>query len=313
MLVGQVDLMDIEVVEREELPYKVEVGDEDEEETVVFDSYRITVDADDAILHLFGIEHTPRFYRAYGDVIEKYVVGADAVILESPVDLAPDTNVEPFTPHPENGFKPYTRMAREYDALLHVADPISTGTVVADGAATLGGSLTVLGGLLVPLYRRVRARARWSEGWAGEELIGSRREFLQSAGLVAGGGYLFGASTAGTVTQGVLDAQDGELDADDSFHTYGWDDRLSLGAVDYRNVVSAARIERIVEEGEAEEYVVVYGGAHTGDILGYLQEDPTRILKRAAYTPADLLGEELHTYQVRDGEWAEIDFPADLQ
>lgn len=303
--------MDIDVLETEELPYEVDIGDEGEEETIIFDSYRITVEADNTILHMFGIQHTPRFYRAYGEVIEEYVDGADAVILESPVDLGLGTNAEPFMEEGDKGFKPYTRMAKEYDALLHVPDPISTETLTADGAATLSGGLTVLAGLLAPLYRRGRARTRWSEDWEGEEMIGSRREFLQSAGLVAGGGYLFGTSTAGTVTHGVVEAQDGELDTDDSFHTYGWDDRISFGEVDYRNVVSAARTERIVEEGDADEYVVVYGGAHTGDILGYLQEDPTRILKRAAYTPADLLGEDLHTYEVRNGRWTEIDFPRD--
>lgn len=288
--------MDLEYVEEEQLPFRKAMGDASFEP-----AYRVSIRAENTLVHAFGIVHTEPFFDECGDIVASYIEESDALVVEPPTD------VEPF--HPGSPFRHATDAMKDANGALYVADPTTDGPMrTVDAFSTGLGGAMVIGGLSVPVLKYIGQQLNDDDDEDAEPGGVTRRDVLRSGGVVAGGASLFGGSLFGTRLHVAYDGRDGAVTPDDPSMTYGNDDRGVYGSVDYRNVVSADSLCEILEEGGEDTVSVVYGAAHTKDILGYLEDELLRAAKRELYRPYDLVGDEhIDAYTVNDGSWEEVE------
>ena len=110
----------------------------------------------------------------------------------------------------------------------------------------------------------------------------SRRNFFKRATISGAGASIFLGCLPGFLTRSLIN--------EDKAFSYGWDDVLTYGNYDYRNIKIAEGIEKICEKSnDVKNLAVIHGAFHTEHIEAYLSRKNLR-LKKLAYFPHEAIG-----------------------
>lgn len=203
-------------------------------------------------ISIVGVYHLPNFFLKYRTFFENLVSQHDAIVLEQ--------SIENFWEHPF--FGKIAGIAYAQKKRVYQADPTSIPSQIVDATSCGVGMYLILNSIKKP-KRKI-----------------SRREFLKRIGLAGIGAFIFFGSTPGFALRRIHK---------ESADSYGIDDILSYGNVDYRNIKIAEGIEKICHEvNDIEKIVAFHGGAHSKHMEAYLK-NPALRAKKLAYLPFEVI------------------------
>ncbi|MBI2542727.1 MAG: hypothetical protein HYW24_00890 [Candidatus Aenigmarchaeota archaeon] len=232
-------------------------------------------------LTILGVEHKHDFFNEYREFFENFVTRQDAIVLEQVLHRS--LGVVNFW-EGEGFYRDVGKIAGSQGKKVYQVDPGNWGVFVLDLETGVLGSCMAA----VTTFNLL-------ESYIRRENI-SRRKLLKRLLKLAVGVQLSWSGLPGIIIQDDLSG---------FFGGYGIDDLLGYGAVDYRNIVIAEDLERLLsyEVPSISRIGSIHGYLHSAPIQTYLKNRELR-MKRLVYFPHDVIGDtKIREYTPRGDDW----------
>ncbi len=240
---------------------------------------------DNTDITILGVQHVEPFLLQHYSFLQSQINKADAVVLEQVVGGSSVTD----------SFFGHLAMIA-IPKPVYVVDPINTALFFTD---------RVLGflGLCIMLTSPMRYATRFvaKKVFKGKESkkAPTRREFLgslfKSAAIFGAGTSLFSGSLSSLSLKDAI--------SPNMVLNYGVEDVLSYGSIDFRNIIIAEGLNKIITTQKEKKILTIHGDAHSKPIHYYLTHPAFRA-KKLAYLPFALIcRNEIKKYQFMGFDW----------